>query len=319
MVGAGKAGNAEFREAQGQGFVGKDGVLVGGAGVGVDAGGEVDGDDALEWVFPAVAVDQRGHGGDYAVQRAVTPGAEDSVDYQIGAGELSREGVKVGVVGGFQQGYAVSQRGGHFGVVGRPAARYIAADFGPPAAEAAGRHQAVGAVVAGADQHDHPAAGNAAQTLPHPARAGEAGVFHQGVAADAGLFRCGFQCLHLGDADDFDGPGRHIVASSCGAAASPHRIAAAALRAAAESGRAATATAIAKPREWERLMAISVTPSLSARRRARPCRRAPGAPLGARTTSISRQPTPRNPVPRDFITASLAAKRAARLGARPRQ
>src|SRR3972149_4066364 len=52
-------------------------------------------------------------------------------------------------------------------------------------------------------------------------------------------------------------------------------------------------------------------PSWSARRRARPPRRTEGWPVGRRTISISRQPTPRTPSPSTLLMASLAAQRPA--------
>jgi len=52
---------------------------------------------------------------------------------------------------------------------------------------------------------------------------------------------------------------------------------------------------------------------------ARPYRNTNGFPRRFGSTSISRQPTPRTPVPSAFITASFAANRAANSGIRPRQ
>ena len=61
------------------------------------------------------------------------------------------------------------------------------------------------------------------------------------------------------------------------------------------------------------VMLTSTRPMSSrlARARARPCNTTTGLPRALASTSISRQPTPRAPVPSAFITASLAAKRAA--------
>ena len=69
------------------------------------------------------------------------------------------------------------------------------------------------------------------------------------------------------------------------------------------------AMATAYSRSWLMDTATRAMPSWSARRRARSCSRTVGWPVGSRTISISRQPTPRTPRPRTLLTASLAAQR----------
>ncbi len=69
---------------------------------------------------------------------------------------------------------------------------------------------------------------------------------------------------------------------------------------------------------WLMDTAIRVMPSWSARRSARSCSCTVGWPVGSRTISISRQPTPRTPSPRTLLTASLAAQRPARFSGRSR-
>jgi hypothetical protein len=74
----------------------------------------------------------------------------------------------------------------------------------------------------------------------------------------------------------------------------------------------ATATAAAMPASCVIAMWIRAMPFAAAIFAATPCRRTPGADPRSRTTSMSRQRTPRaQPVPRTFMTASLTAKRPA--------
>src|SRR5712664_2725165 len=76
----------------------------------------------------------------------------------------------------------------------------------------------------------------------------------------------------------------------------------------------ATATALAKARSrvWDREMSTTAIPCLSAARFAPPRRVTVGLPSGSLRISISRQAMARHPRPSAFITASLAANRAAK-------
>ena len=78
------------------------------------------------------------------------------------------------------------------------------------------------------------------------------------------------------------------------------------------------AMATAYSRSWLIDTAMRPMPSCSARALARSCSRTVGWPVGSRTTSISRQPTPRTPSPSTLLTASLAAQRPARFSGRLR-
>ena len=78
-----------------------------------------------------------------------------------------------------------------------------------------------------------------------------------------------------------------------------------------------TATADANPASWLIEMATAVTPSISARVAARPWSATNGACPRPPVISISRKPTCPTPTPRDFMTASLAARRAASDRVRP--
>ena len=91
--GAGKVGDAELGIAQGQGCVGLDSCGVCCAGVRVDAGGQVDGNDGQGGALTAAPVDQRDYVGDDAVGRAVAAGSEDGVNDQVGTGQQGVESV----------------------------------------------------------------------------------------------------------------------------------------------------------------------------------------------------------------------------------
>src|SRR5690606_8576845 len=163
-----------------------------------------------------------------------------------------------------------------------------------PVAQVARRHHPVAAVVASAGKHHRLAAAGGDQLPPAAAGHGETGVFHEDERRDAVPFDGGFiDGPHFGRGDDPHG-------------LPPYRLSAKAW---------ATATAPS----WARLRWMAVTPFSFARRRAAPCRRTTGSPDGPCATSMSRQPTGPQPQPKAFMTASLAAKRAARHLARSRR
>ena len=82
------------------------------------------------------------------------------------------------------------------------------------------------------------------------------------------------------------------------------------------AARTPNATATANSASWLIDTAILPMPSCPARCAARPWRTTFGWPVGRRSISMSRQPTPRTPRPSTLDTDSLAAQRPAKVSGR---
>ena len=187
---AGEAEQAGFRVAESEGGVEARAGGVNLASVGVEAGGQVEGEEQ-RWPFDKLRVTWFGtealqceHGvADRAAQGAGASRTEDGVYDQTGAAEEALEGV---TIGGDEDLDAILTGEVELGVVIGALDEEAADDFGSPAAEVAGYHEAVSAVVAGADEYDDAGTRCAAEFVAGSLGGGEAGVFHEGVEGDSG-------------------------------------------------------------------------------------------------------------------------------------
>ena len=229
--------------AQGRSDVGSGAGWVGLAGVGVQAGGQIQRQQQRA-AGPDPGLLQPEHRLPHCpLQRAGAPRAKNGVDDQPRAGEQpGQRGKAVVVRSALHYPDSVRQGQAHLGV-GRGSRRHqVAGYFCTPAAQVAGGDQAVGPVVARPGQREHVRSGDAAQHLAGRPGHRQPRVLHQRIGADARPLRCLFDCRHLGGGDDLH----------------------------AGSSLRSTTKATAYSREWDRLTEVSSTPRRCARDSARP-------------------------------------------------
>ena len=136
-------------------------------------------------------------------QRAGTPGAQDRVDNQVTPCRRPVQTQKFCVGGSGVYGDTVLYGQVHFRVYFGTGGDHVGNYVGAPTAQMPCCYQAVGAVVARADQHQHPLAGGAAHKSAGRFRHPQAGILHQGVGADALTLGFLLQRRHLGCGNDF--------------------------------------------------------------------------------------------------------------------
>ena len=179
VLGAGQRVQADFGVAERDGEVGGNGARVDGAGVGVDAGRQVDGDEPRRLRPGAELTDALQYLRQVRFDGARWPGAEEGVDDQLGVGEEAVEGGEAGVVFGVGDVDFALDELGEVGVVGAAFCQQVDARFGAPVVQVAGRDEAVAAVVAGTGQDDDATPLDDAQQAADFLRDAQAGVLHE--------------------------------------------------------------------------------------------------------------------------------------------
>lgn len=172
--------HADFGQAEGDGEVGGNEVGIDGAGVAIEAGWDIDGDD-FRWLVAGAGGGECGEGprdGVGGVEGEVLSDAEEGVDDEVGGGELGGELLAGGVGGAVDDGQVA---GSEFVEAGGLAVAFgeVDGDVGAPVVEVAGGDEAVAAVVAGAGEDEDVAAFEGAEEHPGFLGDGEPGFFHE--------------------------------------------------------------------------------------------------------------------------------------------
>src|SRR5690606_1376846 len=242
------------------------------AGVGVQSGGDVDGEHRRVDLEP---------GSELVGEPGAEPAPEEGIDHQAARpGRTERDDRHAGAAGGIGR----PSRG-----VGAGPREGVHGHGDTAATEVAGGHVAVSPVVAGTaqDRHLGPVGGTHLYRLQGD---GPPGAVHEDIDGIGGAL---IHTRRLGGGDD-----RDHARCSCGeggmGSCSP----------------TATAMTSADVSVWVMVTSTSVTPSISARRAAFPLSLTRGGPPPVISMSVQRMRL--QPTPIDFITASLPAKRAAR-------
>ena len=137
----------------------------------------------------------------HSLQGTGPAGAKHGVNNQAAAGQQGVKPIHILAVSQIQDSYFVGAGQVQLGINIRTGRQQAGGYFRAPPPQVTGGHQAVGAIVAGADKDDYRDAGNYAQPLAGVFGHGQAGVFHEGVGA--GALPLGFllQGSHLGGGD----------------------------------------------------------------------------------------------------------------------
>ena len=199
-LGAGEEKEADLGIAEGDRRVRRRRGGVDGAGIGVEPGGYVEGEDEQAAAFRLGLGDGRAGGGDGAPQGPRTPRAEHRVDDHRGGVEGAAQ------IGGprldADVGGAVAQRF-EVGIIGGAFAADVDVDARAPVVEVARRDEAVAAVVSRPHEHDDVLAFQIAQGVPRLLGDGQPGVLHQLRRGNATGLAFHFDTAHLVDGDNF--------------------------------------------------------------------------------------------------------------------
>ena len=199
VVGGGEAEVARLGRAEGDRSVGGHGRGVCVAGVGVDAGGDVDGEDVEVGAPGLLRTDGFEDRAQRLGQGAAAARAQHGVDDEVGGAKGLPQACPVVVVRGIDRVGAGGDGAGEERVGGARRAE-VQLDVRAPVAEVAPRDEAVAAVGAGADEDQGVVAD--AHASPGVGGHGEAGALHEGVRGDAvGLSRL-LQAAHLLGGED---------------------------------------------------------------------------------------------------------------------
>ena len=183
---AGKAKQPGLGIAQGQRRIEVGAGRVNLAGVGVQASGQVQGQQRGRFGELAGPLQQQHRVAGRAGQRPGAAGSQHGVNDHLRAAHQALQRLVIRVGCDFD---AILPRQVLLGVAFGAARQQAAGDLGAPASQVSGRHETVGSVVARPHQHDDAGTRRAAQFVARRPRHRQPSVLHQCIGADAGPLR----------------------------------------------------------------------------------------------------------------------------------